>query len=151
MRGRRRSQAQLEAAKQYTIKEAAELAGVSEKAISGRLDRKTLKCVMVTRGGTRRRLVPHHALVEAGLIGTRVTKTDERLTRLVQHLRARPQQQFSTNELKWVTQRLGEPGLPLQEVRVALRTLRAAGLVSETIAPPRGRGGTPSSLWRWEM
>lgn len=144
----------LDAKRLYTIAEAAVATGVSEKAIRGRLDRKTLKSVLhrSTWHSRQRRMIPGYALAEAGLAGTvRETEQDRQVRRLIDYLQIYPGQPFTTDQLR---QEMGygnrwQPRAPRQPAEMALHTLRALGLVEKTLEPPPTGGGRPRNVWRW--
>ncbi len=121
----------------YSIAEAAELTGKSEKALRARMDRGKLAATWVRDGtwGRRHRKVTHYALAAAGILGTpRATRTDRSIDRLLTYLRARPDTALTTDVLA------AQSGLSRQACESALATLHALGYVRKTQEPPpRGR------------
>jgi hypothetical protein len=117
----------------YTVNEAAALVGLSESALYGRIERKT---VQVVREG-RRIFVSHGALQAAGLLNkSRPTATTSRIEALVEALRRKPRRRFSTWQL------VNLSNLPRQSAETALATFAAAGVVDR--APSAGMAD-----WLW--
>lgn len=126
-----------------TVKEAAEAAGITEKAIRRRIERDTLWSEKIDG----RLLIAQADLRRAGLLETmRDTRTNAGAARLVEFLSHRRGEDFSTYEL------MDQSLLPRQTCAVALITLRAAGMVEKRYDPTRvnrwtrGQGLT---TWRW--
>lgn len=118
----------------YSVREAAEITGQSEKALWSRIQRKTLP--VVHEG--KRVLVPRSALQVAGLIDGRWrrTQTAERIEAMIDVLRLERETPLST----WQLQRASR--LPRQTCELALTTLLAAGCVER-----RPAGGV---VWAWK-
>jgi hypothetical protein len=130
--------------RQYTVTEVHELTGLSERAISKRMDRGTLGCVMVRRNGRRQRLIPGYALMRAGLAGTpRETQLDRQLARLLSYLQTHPDRPITQHTLRL------ESGATRQAVEVAMSTLLALGHVRKSEEPPPAGTGRPRIAWRW--
>jgi predicted ArsR family transcriptional regulator len=131
----------------YSVKEAAALTGLTEKAIRRRLDRGTLDATYETQGGGGRmvRMVTRQALARAGLLGEgRVDRSDKQVRWLIAYLKRRPGQPLNTHVLA------KQSGLPRQACQTALTTLRALDLVQKSEeSPPDGRG-RPRVTWRWK-
>jgi hypothetical protein len=143
--------------KLYTIAEAAEKSGLSQKALRSRLDRGRLGCVKQRIGGRERRMIPEYALAKAGLLGdVNDTKQEREAQKLVQYLSQRPGQPFTTYQLRrqLATYYHAEGVRPVlaarQSTEAALGTLRTLGLVSKSFEPPPTGTGRPRAVWRWQ-
>lgn len=160
----------------WTVTEAAELTGYSEKAIRRRIERGTLKTHAHGRRGIR---VSTNDLRDGGLLEVPETDEDRAIQRLIQFLSQRPEQPFTTYDLSaaaGVAAAVADPnqfidaegtdeeiatarsralqiGYPhylkmsRQKCETTLSTLRALGLVEKTREPPP-RGTTPRGSGR---
>jgi excisionase family DNA binding protein len=131
----------------YTVAEAAEVTGRSQKALRRRIERGTLSVVRI---GRRDLFVAHSELQMAGLVDSRprTSMTAIKLRAVIDLLRKRPRRGISA----WQASRAplkhplgkGFPEdmvLPRQTVEVALASWGAAGLVTREL-----EGGV---AWRW--
>jgi hypothetical protein len=118
---------------QYTVAEAALATGRSEKALRGRIERRTLH---VQRAG-RFVFIAHAELQLRGLIDNRIkrTNTAHAARLIVERLRQLPRRGLSTWQLS------NAAGLQRQTTELVLAALAAAGVVERRLA-----GGV---VWQW--
>lgn len=131
--------------KLYSLEEAAELTGVSTKALNGRMDRGALTYVLHTprTGGRPRRVIPRYALDAAGLLTPGETRRERSIRRLIAHLRRHPEEPFSTVALARLS------SMPRQACDSVMLTLLALGHVRRTYEPSTDGAGGLRVVWRW--
>jgi excisionase family DNA binding protein len=116
----------------YTVREAAELSGLTEKAVRRRIERGTLLAVREGRAV----LVSHSALQMAGLVDRRRKRSRAAIgAQTAIDLLKRGREQMSAFQLS------GPTGLRRQRVETVMATLTAVGLTRREMS-----GGI---VWRW--